>query len=273
MNAARFSLTGVAALLLFAGALSAQPGGEPRLPEDVQKAKDQLREHLTKLGDKGQGLILWLSSKPLPQLLPNQHLFAVRYRVFPVARILPKGLRASNVFAVSREGTLTHVKDVKDLQAFFRKNLPAVKDEKTARNAVTASLILSQEFRQDGFFKFNILDDSTKVENKDGGKEATGKAVVMQGGNGELLVNLTFDADGKLSGLTETGKIRSGPRPICQATKLLDADPIVRRMAEQDLLIMGLAARDYLMEQRARANPQLQQAIDRLWQRIVTEGW
>jgi hypothetical protein len=29
-------------------------------------------------------------------------------------------------------------------------------------------------------------------------------------------------------------QLRAGPRPICQATKLLDRDPIVRRMAEQD---------------------------------------
>jgi hypothetical protein len=53
---------------------------------------------------------------------------------------------------------------------------------------------------------------------------------------------------------------------------LLDADPIVRRMAEQDLLIMGSAAKSYLDEQRAKASPELRRAIDRLWQRIVDEG-
>jgi hypothetical protein len=45
----------------------------------------------------------------------------------------------------------------------------------------------------------------------------------------------------------------------------------VRRMAEQDLLYMGRAAREYLQEQRARATPELQRAIDRLWQRIVEQ--
>jgi hypothetical protein len=58
-------------------------------------------------------------------------------------------------------------------------------------------------------------------------------------------------------------------RPICQATKLLDPDPIVRKMAEQDLLIMGAAARDYLLEQRAKAGPELQAAIDRIWERML----
>jgi hypothetical protein len=58
---------------------------------------------------------------------------------------------------------------------------------------------------------------------------------------------------------------------ICQATKLLDPDPIVRRMAEQDLLVIGKPATEYLDEQRARATPALREAIDRIWPRILIE--
>jgi hypothetical protein len=54
---------------------------------------------------------------------------------------------------------------------------------------------------------------------------------------------------------------------------LLDPDPIVREMAEQALLYMGLSARDYIMEQRAKASPRLREAIDRLWRRIEKNGW
>jgi hypothetical protein len=36
---------------------------------------------------------------------------------------------------------------------------------------------------------------------------------------------------------------------------------------------MGLAAREYLDEQRAQAGPELRRAIDRLWQRIQKNGW
>jgi hypothetical protein len=86
-------------------------------------------------------------------------------------------------------------------------------------------------------------------------------------------VTLTFGADGQLTGASYESKLRPGPRPICQATKLLDPDPIVRRMAEADLLYMGLAAREYLLDRRALAGPQLRRAIDRLWQRIEQEGW
>jgi hypothetical protein len=60
-------------------------------------------------------------------------------------------------------------------------------------------------------------------------------------------------------------------RPICQATKLLDPDPVVRRMAEDAILVMGRAAEEYLSEQRARATPALRAAIDQIWQRILIE--
>jgi len=106
-----------------------------------------------------------------------------------------------------------------------------------------------------------------------GGLRVTGKAVVNpQGGNmGEIAASLTFDPAGKLSKGSETANIKRGIRPICQATKLLDPDPIVRGMAEQAILVMGKAAKEYLDEQRAKASPELRSAIDRIWHRILIE--
>ena len=43
---------------------------------------------------------------------------------------------------------------------------------------------------------------------------------------------------------------------------------IVRGMARQSILVMGLSARDYLIEQRAKASPELQVEIDRIWRQI-----
>ena len=48
-------------------------------------------------------------------------------------------------------------------------------------------------------------------------------------------------------------------------------DPIVRRMAERDLVIMGRAAKSYLDEQRAGAGSELQLAIDQIWRLIVQD--
>jgi hypothetical protein len=40
-------------------------------------------------------------------------------------------------------------------------------------------------------------------------------------------------------------------------------------MAEQDILIMGRACRPYLDWIRAQSKPELQRAIDAIWQRIL----
>jgi len=103
--------------------------------------------------------------------------------------------------------------------------------------------------------------------------QVRGRAVVdpRSGNMGEIDAALAFDAAGKLVDVSETVKLKRGVRPICQATKLLDPDPVVRRMAEQDLLVMGKATGDYLAGQRARADRQLQNAIDRIWKRILAE--
>jgi hypothetical protein len=127
---------------------------------------------------------------------------------------------------------------------------------------------VSQQFVQDGFYQFTIPDK----EIAGNAQKMTGKAVVEpKGGNkGYLAVTMTFEGD-KLSKAVEENTVKPGVRPICQATKLLDPDPIVRGMAEQCILVMGSAAREYLLEQRVTASPELQEAIDRIWRRIVDE--
>jgi hypothetical protein len=267
-----WAVAALAALGLALSQAAAQPAaqpGEKKEPENVQKAKEKLTETLGKLKAEG-GQVVWLHSPALAQAFPKDVFFAVRFRQFPVARRLPEGMAASNVFVVPENGEARRLPNDKELRTFFEKNLGAVKEEKAAKDAVGAWLTLAPEFVQDGFYKFEVTKE-TEVEKSDGGLSANGRAMVMQGGNGQVSVKLVFNGEGKLSGAEPEAKVRPGPRPICQATKLLDPDPIVRRMAEQDLLCMGRAAGDYLREQRGRAAPELRQAIDRIWQRILEQ--
>jgi len=263
----------LAALALATNRAAAQgaPGGAPGGPKNemVEKARQQLTEHLGAKAKNGQ--VVHIDAPALKKSFPDYQFFALRFRQFPVARMIPEGMKASNVFAVGG-GKVEHLKDPKTLQAFFSQHGGKATSDEAAGNLVQGWLSLSQEFIQDGFYKFTIGKPEVKSE---GGKVASAEdtAVVMAGGNGEIKATLSFDAKGRLTRVSETHKARPGPRPICQATKLLDPDPIVRRMAEQDLLYMGLVARDYLMEQRAAAGPALREAIDRLWQRIEKEGW
>src|SRR5262245_62009049 len=234
--------------------------------EGVQKAEKTVKEFLEKI--KGtQGEVKPISDASLAKCFADDVFINVRYRIYPVARQLPEGMKPSNVFVVRKDGKLTHLKDNKILQEFFTENQKGVKSEDAARNVLACWLTLAQEFHQDGFYKFEVNKKDFSVEKSGDDVKAIGRAIVMQGGNGELNATMQFEG-GKLAKVAESAKIKQGPRPICQATKLLDPDPIVRRMAQNDLLYLGDLVKDYLDEQRAQAGPELRQAIDRIWEKI-----
>lgn len=254
--------------LVLSAARSQEPGA-PKLSKDAQKAQDAVKEHLKKRG--GEPQLIWKDEPAFNKVFADTTFIVARYRIYPIAREIPEGLKPSNVFAV-RADTVQLIPDVPALEKFFRAHAKPVKSADDAKNALAAWLALAQEFHQDGMFKFEVLTKEFADEKAEGGQLVRGRAIVTQGGNGELNATLTFQ-DGQLAKAAETAKIRPGPRPICQATKLLDPDPIVRRMAEQDLLIMGRSARDYVLDQRSRATPELRDAIDRLWRKIEANGW
>ncbi len=259
------------AALLIGAAVRADAGQKQDLSEEARKAQAQLKEHLGKLAMGGQ--FVAITAPDLAKNFPEYQFVALRFRIYPVARELPKGMKPSNLFAVPRQGKPEHLKDAAALQAFFRSHAPAVKDkgEATASQLVRSWLALSQEFVQDGFYKFEVSKETPMAGKNGQVLSVEGRAVVTGGGRGDIKATMSFSNDGKVEKVAEERKIVPGPRPICQATKLLDPDEIVRRMAERDLLFMGRAAHDYLMEQRATASPELRQAIDRLWQRILEQ--
>jgi hypothetical protein len=203
---------------------------------------------------------------------PGKAFFEVRFIQYPIAVAPPKGLSSSNVFVVDENCEVTPLTRPAELVAYFEEELPQVQNNNQAKAAGRAFLRLLDALFQDGFYTFS--PPKVIVRNLgDGTTVVSGSVSVTAGGNGALSAELDFDANGDLTDVEWTGGVKPGVRPICQATKLLDADPLVRRMAEQGLLVMGRSAKGYLNEQRAKANPELKGAIDRLWKRIVAEGW
>jgi hypothetical protein len=186
-----------------------------------------------------------------------------------------------------QHGTVFPLVRPADLKGFFLDELGPVRDKGAAGDAGLAWLRLSEAFSQDGFFTFAAPQVTvTTATGETHGRpprhrhrrqrraiQVTGSVTVTAGGRGGIRVAMDFDSDGVLDSLSETRDVRPGVRPICQATKLLDADPVVRRMAEQEILVMGKSAKEYLDGQRVKAKPELRAAIDRLWKRIVDEGW
>ena len=265
----RMMLAWAAALCLLPGVRADDATKQPTA-DDIAKAEKAVKDQLAKY-KAAYGQVTQLKDDALGKAFTGYTFFGVLYRQYPVGRLVPKPLKPSNVFAVGRDGKPQLINEPKALEKFFREHARGGSADH-AKDGVRAWLMLASQLKQDGFFRFKLMDDDTRAEKDKGGLVASGKIVVMQGGSGYLAAKVTFDSDGKFAKVTEEAKIRPGPRPICQATKLLDKDPIVRRMAEQDLLIMGRAAKPYLDEQRAKASPELRRAIDRLWQRILDEN-
>jgi hypothetical protein len=262
---------GVAVAWLVVLAIEVQTAPAPekkRDAESIAQAEKKVNEELERL--KGVGaMVQYIKADEVAALFPRTTFFAVVFRQYPVARRTPEGLKAANLFAVDNRGKVKVLSQQQALAKYVVANAGKAHGEVPMKQAARAYLQLCQHLHQDGFFRFAILDDSVQVSRTEEGATAVGTVVAMQGGSGTIKATLHFDADGKLTRIEEQAMLRPGPRPICQATKLLDADPVVRRMAEQDLLLMGTAVKPYLDEQRARATPQLQKAIDRIWQRIV----
>jgi hypothetical protein len=196
--------------------------------------------------------------------------FAVQFRQYPYFVYPPDPLeRQSNVFTV-QNGNVSFIDDTDGLRTFFSDQLGPVLDPDPAKDAGSAWLRLSEELKQDLFFTFS--DPVVEYMPTPAGAIVSGRVVVLNGGTGAIEMRMTLDAKGNLVDVRESSSVIAGVRPICQATKLLDRDPIVRRMAEQDILVMGRSAKSYLDAQRVKARPALKRAIDRIWARIVNEG-
>jgi hypothetical protein len=238
----------------------------------IAKADDQqlVENYLVTRGASG-AVVRPITDDYVGRTFPSFSFFGVIFRQHPIAVLCPQtqDLKCSNVFFV-KGGRVDFVATIPDLKFFFSAELGTAPSETAAADAASTWLRFSEELKQDLFYTFSApeisympREDVTRVR---------GHAAVMAGGEGQIDVLITLGAAGSLVQIYEKSALRPGVRPICQATKLLDRDPIVRRMAEQDVLVMGRAAKPYLDQVRATARPKLQQAIDRIWQRILDEG-
>lgn len=240
--------------------------------EEIAKAEKQVQAALQAVNG-AYARVTPIADEPVLRAFPKHLFFSVLYPQYPVGRQPPPGHSASNIYAVARdkEAKPELAPNPSRLEALFKSALGPAQDEGRAKDAARAWLLLASVLHNDGFYKFTLIDEATTVARDKGGLKASARLVASAGGNGEVNGTLELDDAGKLTRGVVLSTLKPGIRPICQATKLLDADPIVRRMAEENLRIMGRAAGPYLDEQRAKASPELRQAIDRIWQRIVED--
>jgi hypothetical protein len=241
-------------------------------PAAIAKANDQqlVEDYLQSYGFGG-AVVRPVTDDFVGRTFPNFSFFGVIFREYPIAVQCPEtqNLKCANLFVV-QNSHVDVISTIEDLKFFFATNLPPAPTQDAATDADGTWLRFSEESKQDLFYTFSVPDNSyTPREDL---TVVRAHASVATGGDGNIDVLMTLGAAGSFLNILERSALRPGVRPICQATKLLDRDPIVRRMAEQDLLVMGHASKPYLDQVRATAQPKLRQAIDRIWQRILNEG-
>jgi hypothetical protein len=241
--------------------------------DDVKDAEAKLKDYLKEIKGAEAGRVTPLTADGVPETFPDFVLFSHVIPLYPVAREAPAPLKHANVIAVPKkgDGKPVLVTDAKQLEKFFKDNARPVKKLEEVEKATSAWLRTVAELSQDGFFKFTVkLGDG-----KGGDDSATmnGQAVVdpRNMDKGEIKATLKFKG-GKLDTTDTKVNISAGMRPRCQATKLLDPDPIVRAIAEDSLRVMGSTAKEYLDEQYKKASPELRKAIDRIRKKIEEEG-
>jgi hypothetical protein len=254
------------------------PAGGRALSAAQLVALKRVQEHLQKVKIPRPHVAV-ITDDAVNQAFPNDHFVAVRFPVWPQAAALPEPFKSANLFVVSQDGKIQHLTDAKGLEKVFKARLKPATRFKDNNRALAAWLWLTTEFIQDGFFKFALGGE--RKARKPEGKDLLGptseiwgsiQVVPEMGNKGQIKAGLFFDKVGRLIKVTEENYVLPGVRPRCQATRLLDPDPVIRAICEQDLLVIGVAAREYLTEQRAKASPELGRAIDRVWQRILQEG-
>jgi hypothetical protein len=241
--------------------------------DDVKDAESRLKDYLAEIKGSEAGRVSPLTADGLTETFPDHVLFSHVIPLYPVAREAPPPLKHANVIAIpkKKDGKPVLITDAKELEKFFRDHARPVKKVEEGDAAVKAWLRASAELAQDGFFKFTVK--AGKGSASADAVSATGEAAVdpRNMDKGEIKATLTFK-DGKLATNDTKVNVIAGIRPRCQATKLLDPDPIVRAIAEDSLRVMGSTAKEYLDEQYAKASPALRAAIDRVRKKIEEEG-
>lgn len=241
--------------------------------DDAKDAESKLKDYLAAIKGADAARVSPLSADGVKETFPEHTLFAAVFPQFPVARVAPEPLKSANVIAIPKKKGAKPIliTDAKELEKFFQENAGPVKSNDDAEKTTEAWLRTASELNQDGFFKFRVKVGSVAKADTAITVDGTSSVDPQNGDKGEIKATLTFK-DGKLRTTETKVNLSAGIRPRCQATKLLDPDPIVRAIAEDSLRVLGSAAKPYLDEQRAKASPELRKAIDRVWAKILSEG-
>jgi len=187
---------------------SSASGNGPE-PNPSRAALDTWLGHIP--GSK-DGKVAPVDDAAIRTVFPGEHFYTVRFMRYPRAQLPPDPLRLDNLIRVKPDGSVERIEDLAGLTKWLKKHLPPIQDEVHAREAMLAGLRLAEEFHQDGGYQFDVPEQSVMVTHQGDHVVASGKAVVTEGGKGEITLTLTVDASGKLIAVEPGGHVRPDVR-------------------------------------------------------------
>jgi len=200
------------ALAALSVVLAGQDGTDQKGGAAADKSRDAVEAWLKAL-TKGEALpapptIAAVDGSVL-SFFPDDRFYAVRFMRYPRAVTPPAPLRLENLVRVRPDGSVDRIESLDALKKLFEPKLTNVRDDGKVRAALLACLRLAEEFYQDGHYTFTVSEQSVSVVHRDDHLVASAKAVVTNGGKGEITVMLTTGAP---STITIDGKVRPDVR-------------------------------------------------------------
>jgi hypothetical protein len=207
--------------LVIASAAQARPWDDSSkgkaMTEEISEGRVRVLDALKELNADQRAIrsITYVENETLSRVFPDQLFYSVIFHQFPRRIVPPAPLMPADLYAVTRNknGAVRLIASAKDLEEFFKKQLPLARIPAQAEEATLACLELTLLLKQDGYYGFTVQKDDLKVAKQGAATNVSGKAVVAKGGEGEVHVQLGFDQTGKLANITQSATIKAGVRP------------------------------------------------------------
>lgn len=187
---------------------------DKKRPDEVSaKAKGLVEKQLIDLKAHSPKVRV-IEEKYVREIFPNHTFVAVHFGIWPIATPTPEPLKSQNLYAVSKEGKLTHLPDSTKLEEFFRMSL----GEKLGRGLVARTWMrLRIEYFQDGYYKFKPPSETweplqSQVPIRHYANGAV-EVVPEIGNKGQVDFTVVFDESNRFLRASEDNKIVRGRRP------------------------------------------------------------
>ena len=202
----------VLALVAFTFAYAGPEESTPTESTKTDKTRAALDTWLARIPEAETGKVVSVDDESVLKIFQDERFYVVRFMRYPRAQLVPPPLRLETLIRVQPDGSVQPLVDLDELKNFLHAELPTVRNLTVAREVALATLRLAEEYYQDGFYAFDVPENSVSVIREPGQVVASATAVVTRGGRGQVTTKLSFGPSGRVDKIAINGKVRPDVR-------------------------------------------------------------